>query len=106
MFLAFPSQEKTNSDSDNGFAENVGKLQMTKFSYIFNKSLGVLLKLDLIKGIKWQNKFSSVPKHAGIDTNIDKLKVNYKTLKQEQSSITDRIKIVKWTFPYKEPCCF
>ena len=81
--------------------EETEKLALKKSSnnevlmHIQQKFMNVL-KLDSFKEInekKFQDKNGIVSKYTELETGIDKLRVKYKALKQEWSSITDCIKM-------------
>ena len=68
-----------------------------------------VLPLDSLKKINEKNfldKNGIVLKYTEIDTGIEKLRVEYKALKQDWSRITDRIKNGSRLSPDKEPCWF
>lgn len=102
------------SDPDNGFAESLERLALKKssnnevFMYIQQEFVKAL-KLDPFKEMNeknFQDKSGNILEHAELDTSIEKLRVKYKTLKQEWNKITDRIKNGSGLSPDKEPGWF
>lgn len=102
------------ADPDNGFAESLERLALKKSS---NNEVFRHIQCELLKGLKndsfreinelnFVNKNGDPVSHKDIDTSIDKLRVKYKSLKQEWGKLTDRIKNGSGLAPDKEPRWF
>ena len=88
------------SDPDHGFAQSLERLALKKSS---NNEVFRHIQSEFLKGLKndsfketnvlnFVNKNGDPIAHKDIETSIDKLRVKYKSLKQEWNRLNDRIK--------------
>ena len=99
------------ADPNNGFSQSLERLPLKKS---FNKKVFRHIQCEIFKGLKsdgfryirelnFLDKYGDTINHKVLDSSTDKLRLKYKSLKEDWNKLTDQIKNGSGLAPDNEP---